>query len=226
MSIVYAARLNVKPCPSTLSETFAILLRLKEFGVVNTFYQIQRARKRPTDNQDLHQDGENNYSVTYTSLSSFETKELLREELEFGVAANFDHPDPRDLDPYNIRGLLERKPQPKLQIFKCKLIPGQEQDDTKIRDKCEEPNPYQGRFLVDRHSIFDEILAKSNTPPALIDGLLPIVEGKLKRNPRSNSGLDNSAKDSNTYDTPIKPASVHLADFSLSRMYKKATENS
>lgn len=226
----YTARLRVTPSPATLSETFAILSELKQFGTIATFVQDVTTQQSASSDPDQANANGKPYSIVYTTLAPRlqtirveSAKDHSKSSLNFNVSANAVYPNPRDLDPYNVRGLLQRKPRPEAVTFACTLTLEQETKPHPGADILGYTE-HSGPFSVDRDDGYAWVLAKSNTPAGLIAGLLPRTNKTVKA-----SNAEGKEEPAQTTTTELNPAqkeymiseNTPLATFSLSDLYKQ-----
>jgi len=97
MSSKFAAWLHVTPSPTTIAESSAIYKGLKSQGRVSAFIRATR--------NDARVDATNSGgSATYYTTFAHEPPRL---KWKFEVPVYHDVPDPKEEDPYNIRGLQD-----------------------------------------------------------------------------------------------------------------------
>ena len=112
-----AARLLVTPAPTTLSDSLCILKRLQRFGPVSTFLN-------PRYVPALSQNSKETDSNTATLLAIFASCDSLNTAMHatpLTIETGLDAPDPREEDPYNVRGLRDRIPILS-KTFKCIVL--------------------------------------------------------------------------------------------------------
>ncbi|KIW88196.1 uncharacterized protein Z519_11307 [Cladophialophora bantiana CBS 173.52] len=98
-----AAQLVISPAPTTLGESTAVLKKLQSLGPVLSF--MTRRDVVPGNAEQLEMD------VVFSSRA---TLEKAQHASPFTVKVNYDLPDPKLQDPYNVRNLQSRRqPQPK-----------------------------------------------------------------------------------------------------------------
>ena len=152
------ARIHIEPTPQTLSESSAILKALQAFGTVATFINpryVSAARSRQRSD----------FFAIYSEDSSL-TKALSAAPLSVEVGQ--DQADPREADPFNIRGLQDRKPVEQ-KTFKCSIFI--DEDDSRHKALVE-ANPYHGPFQIDRHSSnIQDLMAQGAPLPQIADAV-------------------------------------------------------
>jgi len=103
-----AAKVSVIPPPSTLAESAAVLRKLQSFGRVTAF-----AKCAGRGDREEVQD----FDVLFSSPE--QVAHACRDS-PFAVAVNHDLPNPADIDPYDVRGLQQRK-QPRPASMTCEV---------------------------------------------------------------------------------------------------------
>ncbi|KAJ9653081.1 hypothetical protein H2198_007695 [Neophaeococcomyces mojaviensis] len=166
MSSKFRAWLHVTPCPRTLAESSAIFKHLKSQGRVSAFI---RATQTATGSESPSNGG----STTYYTIFSHEPPHL---RTSYNVPVYHDVSNPRDEDPYNIRGLQDRKPFPPPRIFTCTLE-SVDQNTALLDEKICLNNPYHGPFRVEKNDWFQEVLGEIGAPAGLQQGLGIVGEG-------------------------------------------------
>lgn len=129
----FAALIRVRPAPTTIAASSAVLKHLKKQGRIITFI---RKPEQQVQNDE----------ACYYTIFSHEPPSL---STEFAVSVYHDLPTPRDVDPFNIRGMLNRKPNPDPIELQCKLdvVPKQEMHQQK--DWIDEQSHYRGGYFTD-----------------------------------------------------------------------------
>ena len=152
------ARIHIEPTPKTLSESTAILKALQAFGTLTTFIN---PRYVPTARS-----GQCSDSFAIYSEDSSLTKAISAGPLS--VEVGHDQVDPREADPFNMRGLQGRKLVER-KTFKCSILV--DEDESRHKEIVE-ANPYHGPFKVDRYSSSVQDLIGQGAPlPQLADAV-------------------------------------------------------
>ena len=151
----FATWLRVTPPPTTLAESSAIFNSLKSQGRVTHF--IKHARPKHHTEK----------STTYYTVFSREPPSL---KPVFEVPVYHNLPSPRDLDPFNIRGLQDRKPLPAPKTFICRIEALQDNEKT-VGDEIKKANPYYGSFKVQEQDWLQTVYAETGAPPGVKEGL-------------------------------------------------------
>lgn len=80
-------------------------------------------------------------------------------------------PNPRDLDPFNIRGLQDRKPFPEPKTFTCRLENIPEDEARAYGEQIKKDNPYHGSFKVAYQDWLQDVYGETGAPPGVKQGL-------------------------------------------------------
>jgi len=116
-------------------------------------------------------------SATYYTTFAHEPPRL---KWKFEVPVYHDVPDPKEEDPYNIRGLQDRKPYPTPRTFICALESA-EQVGSEYKNSPLS-NQYHGHFRVAKSDWFQEVLAETGAPPGIQHSLGIVEEGTTTEN--------------------------------------------
>ena len=144
------ARVLVSPLPSTLSESKAILNTLQSFGPVSAFLNpryVPGLKSQPR--------------ATFLAIYD-ETRALdkARAASPLSIDVGHNEPDPKEVDPYNMRGLWDRKRIEK-RTFHCEVI---EDEDVQAHQPIVEENVYHGPFTIDKLPMSFQDLMRQHTP--------------------------------------------------------------
>lgn len=132
MASKFAAWLRVKPAPTTVNVSNAVFKHLKKQGRLITFI-----RKPTSPEQD---------EAYYYTVFAHEPPSLIT---EFAVSVYHDLQKPEDADPFNIRGLRDRKPNPDPLELQCKLEPVPKQEMEREAEWINQQSPYRGSYFID-----------------------------------------------------------------------------
>lgn len=165
-----ATFVRVTPSPRTIAESSAVFRKLKEYGQVTSFikgpHYLERAHSQ----------------LYYAVLAN--TSPTLNPPLKFDVPVYHGLQDPKDEDPYNIRGLQDRKPYPEPIKFACTV---EQIDDLERRKQVEDylrlKNPYREEFRTAWEADDDTqtVLRETKAPLPLLRGLgrlVPVHKGR------------------------------------------------
>lgn len=194
----FAAWLRVTPPPTTLAESSAIYKHLKTQGpgLVTTFIKANAkigatgkadavADSRPNDangsptvprdrDGDIVKYASTNGAGTdlETDTASYYAVFTHSQALSsgpFSVPVYHNLPSPRDLDPFNIRGLQDRHPYPAPKTFTCHLSPAG-QNDT-YGEQIKQDNQYHGSFKVAYTDWLQDVYHETGAPAGVKEGL-------------------------------------------------------
>jgi hypothetical protein len=141
------ARILVSPKPVSLSETSAILKALQSFGPVSNFLN-------PRYMPYLKPKSQTEFYVTFKESEALDKARMANPLV---VDVGHDAVDPDEADPFNVRGLWDRK-KVERKTFTCFVYP-----DGKNRRPVE-ANPYHGPFRVDRLAVSFQDLLRQGAP--------------------------------------------------------------
>jgi len=144
------ARVLVSPKPMSLSETSAILNTLQSFGPVSNFLNPRYTPYFKSKSQ----------TEFYVTFKESEALDKARIANPLVVDVGHDAVDPEEADPFNVRGLWDRKEERK--TFTCIVY-----SDIRKR-RIVEANPYHGPFRVDRLAVSFQDLLRQGAPSAEI----------------------------------------------------------
>lgn len=164
MSGKFKAWLRVSPSPTTLTESSAIFKQLKSQGQIQAFRQALKSEStsRPS--------AESNSRLFYTTFAH----EPLHLRKSFDVTVYHDLVDPKEADPYNIRGLQNRKPFPAPKTFSCILEKVEEETSRAGR---QDNNPWHREFRSEKNHWFQTVLEETGAPPGIARGLSVVEDG-------------------------------------------------
>ncbi|KIX94885.1 uncharacterized protein Z520_09575 [Fonsecaea multimorphosa CBS 102226] len=146
------ARLVISPAPTTLGESTAVLKKLQSLGPVLSFKTRQASVPRNTEQLDV--------DIVFSSRA---TLEKAQQASPFTVKVNYQLPDPKLQDPYNVRNLQSRRqPQPK--SMTCRV---------QSHDGCQLPgqNILSNGFSPSLNTRLHQSLTDLNPPPGIAAGL-------------------------------------------------------
>ncbi|OAP64403.1 hypothetical protein AYL99_00375 [Fonsecaea erecta] len=146
------ARLVISPAPATLGESTAILKKLQSLGPVLSFKTCRPSIASSAERLDVE--------IVFSSRA---TLEKAQHASPFTVKVNYQLPDARLQDPYNVRNLQSRRqPQPK--SMTCLVH---------LNDGCELPgqNILSDGFSPSLDTRLYQSLADLNPPPSIAAGL-------------------------------------------------------
>lgn len=149
-SLSRQARLHVTPPPITLAETNAILKALQSFGPVSAFLSplyVPGLRACPR-------------STFYAIFNESKALEKAKAASPITVQVGHDFADPKEVDPFNLRGLWDRK-QVERKTFHC-AVHGE--TDPYRHTRIVEENLYHMPFRLDRLAVSFHDLMKQSTP--------------------------------------------------------------
>lgn len=161
-----AARLLVSPAPRTLTHSLSILQHLQAFGEVTSFLNPRYLPRQPGTS-----DCGPTTNSTATILAIFSSPDALQNALKTPVTtvlSGHDYPDPKEEDPFNIRGLQDRIP-PTQQSFRVEISPDRDPDNHHA--SLVKSNPFSGPFSLDRSAPVYADLKQSGAP---LEGLCNI----------------------------------------------------
>lgn len=138
MSIKFITRVLVKPAPTTLVETSAVLRRLKSYGLVESFVQEKLAKPLSVNDGAC-------YRVEFKQRPS-------ALDTEFDVPVYHNVLSVQDEDPFNLRGIKNRKPPAKPTTFHCACGPISTHPLTESR-QADGVNPYRGQYVLNTSSL-------------------------------------------------------------------------
>lgn len=187
-------RVHITPVPRTQSESNAILRSLQDIGPVSTF-KIHHTTPGLDDKHDGDQ------QVHATLAFAYHTEDLIAFQDNIArhlihVTANENITDASIRDPYNARGWKARTPEPLPRTFRCRVTHVEDlQEDGHLTSpnilEQLQNNEYAGPFTVDRRSVFGEILARTDAPSGLVQGLLPRIDDRYRDQPYKNNSPRN-----------------------------------
>lgn len=220
MSAKFAAWLRVTPSPVTLAESGAIYQALRAQGRINTFIKRNGTGDRIG--------GQQSPSSTYYAVFSREPPSL---RMTFDVPVYHSLSSARDEDPFNIRGLQDRKPMPTPKTFKCTLERAQP-DEVKLQEEnIRKHNPLYGPFKVEKNSWLRDVLVNSGATPAIANGCSIRISGGSStdhsQGQRNNVDMTNpeSNYDINTGAVPdTRDGEKEFEPFHRSRKNHKSTD--
>lgn len=166
-----ATLVRVTPSPTTLAESSAVFRKLKDYGQVRSFIKAPAYLKHAGS------------SLYYAVIAN--TSPTLHSSLKFNVPVYHDLRDPKDEDPFNIRGLQDRKPYPEPVTFVCTLEQIDDQDRRKqIENALKVQNPYTEEFRTaqEKDDDLQSVLRDTKAPLPAIRGLgrlATLVEGRM-----------------------------------------------
>ncbi|KAK5093690.1 hypothetical protein LTR70_005689 [Exophiala xenobiotica] len=165
----FAAWLRVTPPPTSLAESSAIFKHLKTQGQgrVTTFIRAKAKEKAGQRDGDKNNDHLENTAAYYTVFSR--PPSIQRMTTTFEVPVYHNLPSPRDQDPFNIRGLQDRKPYPPSKTFSCRLENVGENDT--YGEQIKQDNQYHGSFKVAYTDWLQEVYGETGAPPGVKQGL-------------------------------------------------------
>lgn len=154
-----ATFVRVTPPPKTLAESSAVFKRLKEYGRVTSFARGPSQFRR------------NDSSLYYAVLANPSPK--LNRPLTFDVPIYHNQRDPKDEDPFNIRGLQDRKPWPEACTLTCNVEQIDEDQRTQVEDYLKSKNPYACQFhtVAEKYDRLQAVLRDTKAPLPVINGL-------------------------------------------------------
>ncbi|KEF56916.1 uncharacterized protein A1O9_07106, partial [Exophiala aquamarina CBS 119918] len=161
----FIARVLVSPPTTSLAESTAIVKHLQVFGHPAAFSKASH----PAAQNDEHQQ---EFDLVYLS-----SEQLLHacSLSPITIRVNHDLPDPRIVDPYNVRGLQDRRrPSPK--AFVCR-VSKRDNDYTYTGQ-----NSLSGGFAPSNMSRLYQSLQETQAPVSLTDafGASPAGDGHLE----------------------------------------------
>jgi len=145
------ARVLVSPKPMSLSDTSAILKALQSFGPVSNFLN-------PRYMPYLKSKSQTEFYVTFKESEALDKARIANPLV---VDVGHDAVDPEEADPFNVRGLWDRK-KVERKTFTCIVY-----SDIRKR-RTVEANPYHGPFRVDRLAVSFQDLLRQGAPSAEI----------------------------------------------------------
>jgi hypothetical protein len=135
----------------SLSETSAILKALQSFGPVSSFLN-------PRYMPYLKSKSQTEFYITFKESEALDKARIANPLL---VDLGHDAADPEEADPFNVRGLWDRK-RVERKTFTCLVY-------SDIRERTTvEANPYHGPFRVDRLAVSFQDLLSQGAPSAEI----------------------------------------------------------
>ena len=166
----FAAWLRVVPPPTTISESSAILKHLKTQGHsqgqsqgnrqaqgrVKTFIRAKTGHPYKDKDKTSSSSDSATYYTTFTYRPTPQT---------FSVPVHHNHTLPHTLDPFNIRGLKDRKPHPQPTTFTCTLEPASSHDASTYAAQIKKENPYHGSFRVAFSDWLQDVYGETGAPP-------------------------------------------------------------
>ncbi|MBA7496218.1 hypothetical protein ES702_06817 [subsurface metagenome] len=158
MSAKLATRLRVTPSPTTLAESSAIYQALSKQGRVSVFARC----KGPS-----HEQVTSTSSSTFFAIFSHEPPTL---RTSFEVPVYHGLPSARDEDPFNIRGLQDRKPMPASKSFSCVIEKLHQREVKSQEEAIIRGHPYHGHFAVEKDGWLEDVLVQMNAPPGVARG--------------------------------------------------------
>lgn len=170
----FAAWLRVTPPPTTLAESSAIYKHLKSQGRGRASVFI---RAKADANASDKEKAKNANIATYYTVFSHQPP---NSPTIFDVPVYHNLPAPRDQDPFNIRGLQDRKPFPPPKTFACWLETAGEDDS--YGEQIKRDNPYHGSFKVAPQDWLQDVYGETGAPPGVKQGLgLVLKENDVAR---------------------------------------------
>lgn len=214
-----ATLVRVTPSPTTLAESSAVFRKLKDFGQVRSFIEapshlnsarmlragrlISASAGKTTKSQDVA--GSSLYYAVIANPSP-----TLNSSLTFDAPVYHDLRNPKDEDPFNIRGLQDRKPYPEPITFSCVLEQINDQDRrNQIESLLKANNPYTEEFrtVQEQNDVLQSVLRDTKAPLPVIRGLgrlATLAEGgataraatapQARKRQRSRSDVFNTSK--------------------------------
>lgn len=207
MSNTFAAWLHVTPSPTTLAESSAVYQALSKHGRISAFIRSTTARRA--------QEEDSNGTSTFYTVFPHEPPGLQR---TFQVPVYHDLPIARDEDPFNIRGLQNRKPMPAPKTFTCLMEVADRSEVKSQEEAMTRENPYHGHFKVQKNDWLWEALSETNAPPGVPKGCATrILEdvNNIDAFTNSSEGVTRPAE---------KPTRRKINMRSLREMWKEAKE--
>lgn len=161
MSSKFAVWLRVKPPPATLAESRAIFKHIQARGRVTAFTKTPR-----------HEHDDDSKTASYYTVFAHEPPSL-RVKLQFDVPVYHDLPSLRDEDPFNIRGLQDRKPWPSPVNFTCTFERLNQNEVHAVEKQLSTDNPFHGSFKVKRaeDDWLQEVMSETGASPGIVKGL-------------------------------------------------------
>ena len=198
----FAAWLRVAPAPTTISESSAILKHLKTQGYGQGQSQAQRqaqGRVKTFIRAKAGHPYEDKDNTTSTSATYFTTFTHRPTPQIFSVPVHHNHLSPHALDPFNIRGLKDRKPHPQPTTFTCTLEPASSHDASTYAAQIKKENPYHGSFTVAFSDWLQDVYGETGAPPGVKQALgvkLSETEAAEERGERriGHGGLETNSK--------------------------------
>lgn len=165
----FAAWLRVTPSPTTLAESSAVFKHLKTQGQgrVTIFIRAKAKEKAGRRDGSKESDEHENTAAYYTVFSRAPSTQRMTTTFE--VPVYHDLSSPRDQDPFNIRGLQDRKPNPPPKTFSCRLENVSENGT--YEEQIKQDNPYHGSFKVAYTDWLQEVYGETGAPPGVKQGL-------------------------------------------------------
>ncbi len=154
-NIARHARIIVTPTPTTLLESTAVLKALQRFGPVSTFLN-------PRYVLALEDRTRNTF---YTIFAEAKALEHAKAASPLAFEVGRDAVDPKEADPFNLRGLWGRK-QVERKTFLCEVHQDYPKSSQNRHRRVIEENVYHGPFRLDRLAVSFEDLMKQGAPLA------------------------------------------------------------
>lgn len=192
-SIQLAALLRVRPKPKTLAESSAIFKRLKTKARISSFLRFPASDTKTS-------------TCFYLAFSRQSTDFDASKPLEVLVYHN--QLDPRDEDPFNIRGLQDRKPLPKPATFHCSVEALTEREAEDIRRQIQRQNPFHGSFTTERKEKDDwlqMVMRETGAPNVIVRGL-----GQTIKNKQEHDQILGTEAKSSRIPPPVRPPRLRM----------------
>lgn len=195
MSARLATWLRVTPSPTTLAESSAIYQALSKQGRLSVFAKCKDLSiEQRTDSRDS--------TSTFYAVFPHEPPTL---RTTFEVPVYHGLPSARDEDPFNIRGLQDRKPMPAPKTFSCVLEKVRMKDIRLHEEAIVKENPYHGHFAVEDEGCLEGVLTDLNAPPG-------VARGCAIRIPKTDTAVPSC--ESEIRDEPTKPSKARKINMS------------
>lgn len=177
-----AALLRVIPKPTTLAESSAIFKTLKTKAKLSSFLRFPTLDKESS-------------ACFYIAFSRQSPDYDASKPLEVPVYHN--QLDPRDEDPFNIRGLQDRKPSPKPLTFRCSVEALTERESEDIKAQIQKDNKFHGSFITARKEKDDwlqMVVRETGAPNVIVRGLGQSVEKEQQHDQPTVRGNESDRK--------------------------------
>lgn len=167
MSVKLATWLRVTPPPTTLAESSAIYQALSRQGRISVFAKCKDCSHEQVDDS-------RGSSSTFYAVFPHEPPTL---RTTFEVPVYHGLPSARDEDPFNIRGLQDRKPMPAPKTFSCVLEKVPLKEIRSNEKAVVKGNPYNAHFTVEEDGQIQGVLTDLNAPPGIARGCAIRTQG-------------------------------------------------